>query len=152
MNPEVKLCYEEERSGEALLIRMPASASYQVLRNIVENALKYTPEGGTVSLEHFIENGQVIVSVADTGMGVSSQQLPHIFDRFYRTEGSRNRTQEVPGLACHRQSHYGAVWGFHCNREYAGAGDESDAAVCPRVNVDDFCSGYEYRPQGAFSG
>lgn len=98
VNPEVKLCYEEERSGEALLIRMPASASYQVLRNIVENALKYTPEGGTVSLEHFVENGQVIVSVSDTGMGISSQQLPHIFDRFYRTEGSRNRTQGGSGL------------------------------------------------------
>jgi len=94
----VELDYIENTSGEATLICMPSSACYQVLRNIVENALKYTPEGGTVCIRHFVKDGHVIVTVADTGIGISSEQLPHIFDRFYRTEGSRNRTQGGSGL------------------------------------------------------
>lgn len=98
INPQVELDYIENTSGEATLICMPASACYQVLRNIVENALKYTPEGGTVCIRHFVKDGHVIVTVADTGIGISSEQLPHIFDRFYRTEGSRNRTQGGSGL------------------------------------------------------
>ncbi|OKP82990.1 cell wall metabolism sensor histidine kinase WalK [Paenibacillus sp. P32E] len=69
-----------------------------MLRNIVENALKYTPEGGSVTIRHSFADGQVILTVADTGIGISSEQLPHIFDRFYRTEGSRSRTRGGSGL------------------------------------------------------
>lgn len=98
VNPEVKLSVQENQSGEALLIRMPASAGYQVLRNIVENALKYTPAGGMVNIAYHTEAGGVILSVTDTGTGISSGQLPHVFDRFYRTEDSRNRTQGGSGL------------------------------------------------------
>ncbi|GGH30976.1 HAMP domain-containing sensor histidine kinase [Paenibacillus segetis] len=98
VNPEVTLDYDGSLNEEEILIRMPRGASYQVLRNIVENALKYTPEGGTVSIRHFMKDGQVIVTVADTGIGISSEQLPHIFDRFYRTEDSRNRAQGGSGL------------------------------------------------------
>ncbi|MEK4513430.1 HAMP domain-containing protein [Paenibacillus anaericanus] len=98
VNPEVILDYDGSPIGEAILIRMPRGASYQVLRNIVENAFKYTPKGGTVSISHFIKDGQAIVIVEDTGIGISSEQLPHIFDRFYRTEGSRNRAQGGSGL------------------------------------------------------
>ncbi|RED52954.1 sensor histidine kinase [Cohnella lupini] len=98
VNPEVKLDYDTHPSGAAALIRMPANASYQVLRNIVENALKYTPKGGTVSIRLQEKEGRITVSVTDTGMGISAEQLPHIFDRFYRTESSRNRTQGGSGL------------------------------------------------------
>lgn len=99
VNPEVKLDYVDNPSGGAALIRMPANASYQVLRNIIENALKYTPKGGTVIIRlQQDKEGQLTVSVADTGIGISSEQLPHIFDRFYRTESSRNRTRGGSGL------------------------------------------------------
>jgi len=99
VEPEVTVKYDGNLDdGETVLILMPASACYQVLRNIVENALKYTPEGGTVSIEHIFDNGQVLVTVSDTGKGIPPEQLPHIFDRFYRTEGSRNRACGGSGL------------------------------------------------------
>lgn len=98
VNPEVQLEYDGSPEGQAMLVRMPGSASYQVLRNIVENALKYTPEGGSVTIRHHLADGQVILTVADTGIGISPEQLPHIFDRFYRTEASRTRTRGGSGL------------------------------------------------------
>lgn len=100
VGPGVNLNVEEDLTGEeeCLWILMPASACYQVLRNIVENALKYTPEGGTVYIRKGIEHDRIIVSVTDTGIGISSEQLPHIFDRFYRAEGSRNRSGGGSGL------------------------------------------------------
>lgn len=100
VGPGVILNIEGDLSGEEeqLFIRMPASACYQVLRNIVENALKYTPEGGKVRIGHLVEPEQVTISVTDTGIGISSEQLPHIFDRFYRAEGSRNRNGGGSGL------------------------------------------------------
>lgn len=99
VNPGVQLDYDGGPGEQALPIRMPGSACYQVLRNIVENALKYTPEGGAVTIRHFCsEDGKVILTVADTGIGISAEQLPHIFERFYRTEASRNRSQGGSGL------------------------------------------------------
>lgn len=98
VNPEVTLIYEESPSIDQILIQMPKAASYQALRNIVENALKYTPEHGTVTIEVMIRDAQIIVTVKDTGIGIPADQLPHIFDRFYRTESSRNRTNGGSGL------------------------------------------------------
>lgn len=98
VNPGVQLHCEEKADEEAAVIRMPKGACHQVLRNIIENAFKYTPEGGMVHISHWVQGGQVIVTVEDTGIGISSEQLPHIFDRFYRTEASRNRTQGGSGL------------------------------------------------------
>ncbi|MDF9842489.1 MULTISPECIES: HAMP domain-containing sensor histidine kinase [unclassified Paenibacillus] len=98
VGPGVTLSAGEAGNAAPLPVRMPAGACYQVLRNIVENALKYTPEGGSVRIAHKIDVDQVIVSVTDTGTGISSEQLPHIFDRFYRAEGSRNRAKGGSGL------------------------------------------------------
>jgi signal transduction histidine kinase len=100
VGPGVNLIVEENPAGEGepLWVVIPASACYQVLRNIVENALKYTPEGGRVCIRQGIEHDRVTVLVTDTGIGISSEQLPHIFDRFYRAEGSRNRSGGGSGL------------------------------------------------------
>jgi signal transduction histidine kinase len=99
VNPGVQLDYDGGPGEQALPIRMPGSACYQVLRNIVENALKYTTEGGAVRIGHSrSDDGKVILTVADTGIGISAEQLPHIFERFYRTEASRNRSQGGSGL------------------------------------------------------
>lgn len=98
LGPGVTLSTDNDGSNGPLPVRMPASACYQVLRNIVENALKYTPGGGSVRIAHTIGPHRIIVSVTDTGIGISSEQLPHIFERFYRAEGSRNRAKGGSGL------------------------------------------------------
>ncbi|OMF85706.1 HAMP domain-containing sensor histidine kinase [Paenibacillus sp. FSL R7-0273] len=98
VGPGVTLSAGEAGNTGPLMVRMPAGACYQVLRNIVENALKYTPEGGSVHIAYQADPDRVIVSVTDTGIGISSEQLPHIFDRFYRAEGSRSRAKGGSGL------------------------------------------------------
>ncbi|MCU0510222.1 MAG: cell wall metabolism sensor histidine kinase WalK [Anaerolineae bacterium] len=63
----------------------------QLLLNLVDNAIKYTPSGGDVTLTLKREAGWVLVSVADTGCGIPEEDLPHIFERFYRADRSRAR-------------------------------------------------------------
>ncbi|MBN1304670.1 MAG: HAMP domain-containing histidine kinase [Anaerolineales bacterium] len=70
----------------------------QVLGNLVSNALQHTPEGGKVTLQGRSEASRVMLSVSDTGPGISPEDLPHIFDRFYRADRSRNELDGGSGL------------------------------------------------------
>jgi len=70
----------------------------QVLRNLIDNALRYTPAGGRVSVAVSPQARGVAVTVADTGAGIAPEDLPHVFDRFYRADGSRTRTTGGSGL------------------------------------------------------
>lgn len=70
----------------------------QVLANLVENAIKYTPETGSIILSLFREGDWARLEVADTGMGIAPEHLPHIFDRFYRVDKARSRATGGAGL------------------------------------------------------
>ena len=70
----------------------------QVLRNLVDNAIRYTPEGGTITLSLFENGDWALLKVADTGIGISPEHLPHIFDRFYRADRARSRASGGTGL------------------------------------------------------
>ena len=70
----------------------------QLLMNLLTNAIKYTPQGGEVSIDCSRTDGQVVVSVRDTGVGIAPGDLPHIFDRFWRADQARSRTGERPGV------------------------------------------------------
>ncbi|MEO8045497.1 MAG: heavy metal sensor histidine kinase [Spartobacteria bacterium] len=71
----------------------------RALINLVTNALRFTPSGGTVTVALDRENGTSKVSVADTGCGISSQHVPHVFDRFFRGDAPRNSQGTGLGLA-----------------------------------------------------
>lgn len=66
--------------------------------NVVDNAIKYTPEGGTVTVRGYKAARDVVIEVRDTGIGIPSEALPHIFERFYRVESSRAKDVEGVGL------------------------------------------------------
>ena len=70
----------------------------RVLNNLVDNALRYTRAGGTVSIQAEVVAGTVRVTVQDSGEGISPGDLPHVFDRFYRGEKSRNQATGGTGL------------------------------------------------------
>ncbi len=70
----------------------------QVIVNLLDNAIKYTPGGGHVSLSVKREGGCAILEVADDGIGIPAEALPHVFKRFYRVDGSRTRAQGGAGL------------------------------------------------------
>lgn len=70
----------------------------EMLLNMVTNAIKYTPQGGTVSLHLEQDNDSVTLSVRDSGIGIAAGDLPHIFERFWRADPSRSRTGDRPGV------------------------------------------------------
>jgi signal transduction histidine kinase len=63
----------------------------QLLLNLVSNAIKFTPDGGQVSLSLRQEGGEAVVQVSDTGIGIGAEDMEHIFDRFYQADSSRAR-------------------------------------------------------------
>ena len=69
-----------------------------VLENLVENALKYTPAGGHVSISAHADDGSVVFEVADDGPGIGAEHLPRLFERFYRVDKARSRELGGTGL------------------------------------------------------
>jgi two-component system, OmpR family, sensor kinase len=95
-----------EHAGVGIDIRLPAeplvvpvdrSRMRQLALNLIENAVKYTPSGGQVSVELARDNGRAVFTVADTGIGIAPGDLPHVFDRFWRADSARTRTSERAG-------------------------------------------------------
>ena len=70
----------------------------QVLSNLLQNAVRYTPAGGRIDVRAERRPGDVLVSVTNTGDGIPSEDLPHVFERFYRVEKSRDRAHGGAGI------------------------------------------------------
>ena len=87
--------FRDPLSTEPLALRMDAPAMQRLLLTLLDNAVKYTPAGGTVRLRAYSDERHAIVEIADSGIGIADSDLPHIFDRFYRADQARSR--EVPG-------------------------------------------------------
>lgn len=82
---------------EPMVVSVDATRIRQLILNLLTNAVKYTPPGGTVRMQLGAANGRITLSVADTGIGIAPGDLPHIFDRFWRADSARTRTGERPG-------------------------------------------------------
>ncbi|MFO0876016.1 MAG: ATP-binding protein [Gemmataceae bacterium] len=84
--------------GESLRAWADEEAVGQILDNLLDNALKYTPEGGRIEIRCFRHEDQVCFEVADTGIGIPGADLPRIFERFYRVDKARSREMGGTGL------------------------------------------------------
>ncbi|TAK28340.1 MAG: HAMP domain-containing protein [Chloroflexota bacterium] len=85
----------------------------QVLLNLLHNAIKFTPPGGRITLSATRLEGEVAISVSDTGVGIASEDLPRIFERFYKADKSRASGGTGLGLAIAKhliQAHGGRIW------------------------------------------
>jgi two-component system, OmpR family, phosphate regulon sensor histidine kinase PhoR len=87
-----------EVSPSAGTVEADGALLERALANLVDNALKYTPEQGRVRISAAIDNGQVALVVEDNGMGIPEADLPRIFERFYRVDKSRSRDLGGTGL------------------------------------------------------
>jgi len=70
----------------------------RMIVNLLDNALRHTPRGGSVTVRVIQETDNLLISVSDTGSGISPQHLPHVFDRFYRVDSARDRQSGGTGL------------------------------------------------------
>ena len=116
-----RLEQQAERAGLTLrMAEAPVIAAYldpdrieQVVLNLIHNAIKFTPAGGQVECRVAQREGRVVISVRDTGIGISPGNLPRIFERFYKTDRSRAGGGTGLGLAIARhivELHGGHIW------------------------------------------
>lgn len=103
-------------------IKIDSRRMEQIISNLLSNAIRHTPAGGKITVSLMMQNvrshdqdNHLIISVADTGEGIPSEHLPHLFERFYRVENSRSRSEGGAGLglAIVKQmveAHGGQVW------------------------------------------
>lgn len=117
-----RLQAQAERAGLELNVDIPATLPQamgdaerleQVVVNLLHNAIKFTPSGGRVSVSAAAQNSEVVVSVADTGVGISEEDLSRVFERFYKADKARSGGGIGLGLAIVKhvvQAHHGRVW------------------------------------------
>jgi two-component system phosphate regulon sensor histidine kinase PhoR len=148
---------QAERQGVALRVEIPegpaeaivdASRIETVVVNLVHNAIKFTPPGGAVRVTVEPRDGEVALVVADTGIGVEPQDLPRLFERFYKTDRSRATSGTGLGLAIVKhlvQAHGGKVWA-----ESPGPGQGATFGVVLPVAgpVGDAANGHVRTPTG----
>lgn len=111
----VSVVLDTETEEGLPLLRLDRLRIEQVVGNLVDNAIRHTPPGGTVTVSAFRHSDRMRVQVADTGAGVPADALPHVFDRLYRVDPSRDRATGGTGLGLTivRQlveAHNGTVW------------------------------------------
>jgi two-component system phosphate regulon sensor histidine kinase PhoR len=120
--PVERLQPQAERGGLTVVVDLPAGLPpvladvervQQVVANLVHNAVKFTPSGGQVTLSAEPVGQEMVISVRDTGVGIPTDDLPRIFERFYKADRARSGGGTGLGLAIARhivQAHGGRIW------------------------------------------
>ena len=89
---------ELEVDAQPILVAGDSGRIGQILDNLVSNALQYTDAGGSVTVRTYHDAGDAVLEVADTGIGLSPDELPHVFERFWRSDKSRTRSRGGAGI------------------------------------------------------
>ncbi len=81
-----------------LYIKGDQNSLFQIFNNIIENAIKYNVKNGSIEIYDSREKNNIIISIQDSGVGINSEDLPYIFERFYRADKSRNSSNQGTGI------------------------------------------------------
>ena len=101
----------------------------QIFLNLLGNALQYTPSGGQVTVRSKSSDKKIIIEIHDTGIGISSENLPHVFDRFYRVDKSRSRVGGGSGIGLTISKYLVEALGGEIWAESPGLGQGSTFAL-----------------------
>jgi two-component system, OmpR family, phosphate regulon sensor histidine kinase PhoR len=93
-----KLCLEAEYSRDLPMLSGDVRAFQEILQNLLDNAVRYTSAGGKIQVKAMTEGTEVVLSVADTGIGIPKAEQDRIFERFYRADAARSRESGGTGL------------------------------------------------------
>ena len=101
--------------AEPLVAAVDAKRVEQVLRNLLDNAIKYSPEGGTITVQAYADNVQILLAVSDEGIGIPADEWDRVFERFHRVENAITRRMRGAGLGlavCQGivEAHGGRIW------------------------------------------
>jgi histidine kinase len=112
---EKEIQLEEQLGANLPNVFVDKDRIMQVLTNLMGNALQYTNSGGKVIITASRVKSEVLISIRDTGIGLSADHLPHIFNRFYRTDKSRTRASGGSGIGLTIalalvKAHHGRIW------------------------------------------
>ncbi len=116
-------------SSEPLPVEGDPDRLQQVVGNLLNNAVKYTPEGGHISLSAWAVDGQVVVRVTDDGIGIPPELVPHVFDTFIQARCSPDRSQGGLGLGLTLVRHMVELHGGSVEARSAGEGKGSEFVV-----------------------
>ena len=117
---KISVSFKKPETAE-IFVNADKSKLSEVIENLLDNAIKYTPEGGKVEMALEKNKNSVKVSVTDTGIGISEEEAPHIFSEFFRGEQAKNIHKEGSGLGLFIvkniiERHKGEV-GFTANKD-----------------------------------
>jgi len=96
-----------------LMVEVDRKMMGRVLGNLFHNAIKFTPDGGRIAIGAAVADDKITASVADTGVGIPAEDLPRIFERFYKVDRARGKSGTGLGLAIARhvvEAHGGRIW------------------------------------------
>ncbi len=124
-----------EIAGTAPVVRADATAVRQVIGNLVDNAVRHTPEGGSVTVFSRQTDRGVEVGVRDSGSGIPAEHLPRIFERFYRVDAGRSRAEGGTGLGLSIVRHLVEAHGGTVRAESTVGAGTTIAAVFPEGSV-----------------
>jgi signal transduction histidine kinase len=96
--PDRNVAVEAEIADDLPAVAADRERMHQVLFNLVDNAIRFTPDGGAVTISADRHNGSVEVHVSDTGAGIAPEHLPRLFERFYRVDTARSREDGGTGI------------------------------------------------------
>ena len=110
-----KYTIKRELGSQALWVEIDTDKMMQVIDNIMNNAIKYSPDGGVITVRMTQNQNHVILSISDQGLGIPRKDLGKIFDRFYRVDKARSRAQGGTGLGLAIakeivEAHHGRIW------------------------------------------
>ena len=107
-----ELTLESSIPPDLPFVRVDVEKMSHVFANLLSNAIKWTPSGGTITIKTWLEEKSIYFSVADTGQGIEPEHLPHIFERFFKTDSARSQPGTGLGLSIARhvvEAHGGGI-------------------------------------------